>query len=74
MEFTVEEMNLMCVFDTPDRKTLIARMRESLPDADEEEMAALTRAVIGRLEGMSDAALAAVALAPDYEDDEETEV
>jgi len=30
--FNVEEMNLMCIFNTDSRDALVADLRESLPD------------------------------------------
>lgn len=52
--FTVEEINLMCVFDTGDRKTLIAELRDCLPGVDEPEVADIVRTVIGKLENTTD--------------------
>ena len=65
---------LMCVFDTSSRTGLIEQMQESIPDIEDDEMIVLTQSVILRLERMSDAEFAAVALFPDYGDNEETEV
>lgn len=60
MEFTVEEMNLMCIYDVSDRRRLISGIRESLPDIYEPELRELTLQVLSRLEGMSDKAFAAL--------------
>lgn len=69
MDFTVEEMNLLGVYDTSDRTLLLARMRESLADVDDEDMRHLIRATLEKISGMSDAAFAAVPLIPDYDED-----
>jgi hypothetical protein len=75
MDFTVEEMNLICMYDTSGRKALMAQIRESISDVDDEDMRELMRSTLTRLEGMSDADFTAIALAPDYgDDDDETEV
>lgn len=67
MGFTVEEINLMCVYDTSDRGRLLTGIRESLPHLLEPELKELAQGVIGRLEAMTDREFAALVLAPDYE-------
>lgn len=67
MGFTVEEINLMGVYDTSDRGRLLAGIRESLPHLLEPELKELAQGVIGRLEAMTDREFAALILAPDYE-------
>jgi len=67
MGFTVEEINLMCVYDTSDRGRLLAGIRESLPHLLEPELKELAQGVIVRLETMTDREFAALVLAPDYE-------
>ncbi|AOT68754.1 transposon-transfer assisting family protein [Geosporobacter ferrireducens] len=67
MGFTVEEINLMCVYDTSDRDRLLTGIRESLPHLLEPELKELAQGVIGRLEAMTDREFAALVLAPDYE-------
>ena len=67
MGFTIEEINLMCVYDTSDRGRLLTGIRESLPHLLEPELKELAQGVIGRLEAMTDREFAALVLAPDYE-------
>ncbi|WP_028309366.1 transposon-transfer assisting family protein [Desulfitibacter alkalitolerans] len=67
MGFTVEEINLMCVYDTSDRGRLLTGIRESLPHLLEPELKELAQGIIGRLEAMTDREFAALVLAPDYE-------
>lgn len=74
MSFTVEEINLMCIYDTSGRGRLLAGIRESLPDILEPELSELAQGVIGRLEAMTDREFAALDLAPEYDFEEETEV
>lgn len=73
MGFTVEEINLMCIYDTSSRNRLIVEMRESLPDIYEPELLELTKGMIGRLEAMPDTEFAALDLIPADEYDEEME-
>jgi hypothetical protein len=47
--FTVEEINLMCIYDTADKDRLIAEIRESARDVYEPEMLDIMRAVIMKL-------------------------
>ncbi|SHJ20144.1 Putative tranposon-transfer assisting protein [Geosporobacter subterraneus DSM 17957] len=67
MGFTVEEINLMCVYDTSDRGRLLTGIGESLPHLLEPELKELAQGIIGRLEAMTDREFAALVLAPDYE-------
>lgn len=56
MEFTIEEINLMCIYDTGTRQGLMdalkAMYRDLLPE--EAELRQLTENVLARLNGMTD--------------------
>ena len=54
VHFTVEEENLVCVYYKADRRRTVGRMTAALPDMDE-EMRALARQTIQKLETMTDA-------------------
>ena len=70
-KFTIEELGLMCVFDTSSRDKLIEDLRGSLDDADDPDMAELMGGVVDRLEAMTDAEFDALGLVePDYDYDE----
>lgn len=65
MRFNVEEINLMCCFDTSSRSKLIVEMK-SLPLNDlDDEMTELLYNAVRKLEEMSDAEFEAVYIAPD---------
>ena len=65
MRFNVEEINLMCCFDTSSRSKLIAEMK-SLPLNDlDDEMTELIYNTVQKLEKMSDAEFDAVYIVPD---------
>lgn len=73
-KFTVEETNLMCIYDTGTRSGLIAEleaMRTHL-EPDETELSELTRSVTEKLRAMSDEEYAGLSetLIPDYEEQE----
>jgi hypothetical protein len=70
-QFTVEEVNLICIFDTSSRDALIAGLCAALPDFDEPELAEITESVLGRLATMSDTDFDALELCPEYEDYDE---
>jgi len=73
--FTVEEVNLMCVFDTSGKDALIAELTAAMPDFDEPELIEIAENVIAKLGKMSDAEFSALELYPEYGDyDEESEV
>lgn len=63
--FTVEEINLMCCFNTPSRKRLIDDMKSvTLNDVDS-EIAELMYKTIRKLESMSDAEFEELYIMPD---------
>jgi len=76
-DFTVEEINLMCVYDTTDRYILIDEMEESLPYIIDPEMLALMQTTLDKLYATSDQHFAEIPFFPadDMEDgDDETEL
>ena len=58
MQFNVEEENLICLYHNADRRRTIAKLHATLPDMDE-EMAALARQTLAKLDTMTDADFAA---------------
>ena len=71
MDFTNDEMNLMCIYDTGSRTGLInalSEMRKEL-DADEAALRELTDSVLNKLSAMSDEDYAKLELYPDFDDD-----
>ena len=61
-KFTVEEINLMCVFEGQDRKGIIAEIKNIIPHIQDNDMVELAEQVLGKLEAMSDEEFAEVAL------------
>lgn len=61
-KFTVEEINLMCVFEGQDRTGMIADIKNVLPHIQDSDMVELSKQVIEKLEAMSDEEFAEVAL------------
>lgn len=73
--FTVEEVNLMCIFDTSGKTALTASLAAAMTDFDEPELIEIAENVLAKLNRMSDSEFAALELYPEYEDyDDETEV
>ena len=71
MDFTNDEMNLMCIYDTGSRTGLInalSEMRKEL-DTDEIELRELTDSTLNKLSAMSDEDYAKLELYPDFDDD-----
>lgn len=60
--FTVEEINLMCVFDAEGRTELIEDIGRILPHLDDKDMEELANRVIGKLQNMIDEEFAEVVL------------
>jgi hypothetical protein len=73
MEFTVEQMNLMCIFDTTSRVALLMGIQDAMPDVEDAEMREIMLEVFDILAGMSDAAFDAIDFIPasDFEEMEE---
>ena len=61
-KFTVEEINLMCVFEGQDRMGMIADIKNVIPHIQDSDMVELARQVLGKLEVMSDEEFAEVVL------------
>ena len=75
MNYTVEEINLMCIYDTSDRYTLIGEMEAALPFVKDREIRTLMEKTLEKLYVTGDADFAALPLIPtweDYDDDEDT--
>ena len=72
MNFTNDELNLMCIYDTGSRMGLIealSTMREQLK-ADETELLQMTNSSIKKLRAMSDEDYAAMELFPDFNEED----
>ena len=54
VHFTVEEENLICMYHNADRRRTMGRLTAALPDMDE-DMRALARQTLSKLERMTDA-------------------
>lgn len=63
--FTVEEINLMCCFNTSSRKRLIDDMKSVTLNNTDGEIAELMCKTVQKLETMSDAEFDALYIAPD---------
>lgn len=70
--FTVEESNLMCIYNTGSRADLLSELSEmqSLLAADETALLALTKTVMDKLSAMSDEEFVSLSgeLIPDFEE------
>ncbi|WP_313129514.1 transposon-transfer assisting family protein [Anaerocolumna sp.] len=69
--FTVEESNLMCIYNTGSRTDLLSELKEmqSHLAADETELLTLTKTVMDKLSAMSDEEFESLSgeLIPDFE-------
>ena len=75
MNFTNDEMNLMCIYDTGSRTGLInalSEMRKEL-DADEVALRELTDSVLNKLSAMPDEDYEKLELYPDFDDEEDVD-
>ena len=67
--FTFEDMNLMCIYNTGSRTGLIDSLREMRGELspEEPELRELTDSALGKLQAMSDAEFAELELYPDFD-------
>ena len=71
MDFTNDEMNLMCIYSRDTRKELISALTEMRGYLDEEEaeLRELTDSTIAKLEKITDEQFEALELVPDFDTD-----
>lgn len=62
MQFTVEESNLICVFEGESREDKIREISAALQRLDDEDMKELSQTVLQKLQGMTDEEFAEVQL------------
>lgn len=72
MNFSLEEISLMCCFDTCDRYTLIEEMEEMAQYIDDPELLALMEQTVDKLYVTSDSDFAELPFYPPWEDEEES--
>ena len=71
---TIEEVNLICIFDTSSRDALITELSAAVPEFEEPEMTEIAENVLDKLNNMTDAEFTALELYPEYEDYDDEEV
>lgn len=72
MNFSNDEMNLMCIYDTGDRMGTLKALRDMRTELDQEEteLRAMTDSAIAKLEAMTDEEYSQMELFPDFDDEE----
>jgi hypothetical protein len=68
--FTVEEINLMCIYGISSRFKLIQDLIDAMTDYEDDELLELAVRVTDRLSQMSDADFAELNLLPEYSGDD----
>ena len=76
MPFTVEEENLICIYDTSDRAALINNINDAIPHFEEPELREIAESAVSKLKVMTDTEFSTLTLNPAYhgDDEDETEV
>jgi len=71
--FSIEELNLMCIYDIGSRIGLISELQKLGPELAEEdaELIDLVQNVLQKLIAMSDQEYRTLILVPDYKDEDE---
>lgn len=73
MNYSVEEICLMCIYDCSTRSGLISELEDALEYADEPEMLRLMEQTIEKLYRMTDEQFSQLPLVPAWEDDNEAD-
>lgn len=73
MRFSLEEINLMCIYDCTTRNGLIDELEEAMKYVDEPEMLQLMEQTIDKLCWTTDAQFEALPLVPAWEDADEAD-
>ena len=53
--FTIEEINLLCIYDTKTRAVLLSDLRQALTDIYDPDLRTIVETAAAKLEGMTDA-------------------
>ena len=53
-KFTVEEVNLICIFESRSRTKIISGIKEAIKHLDDDEMVELSNRVVDKLDDMTD--------------------
>ena len=71
--FSIEEINLMCIYDTGTRVGLIEELKSIMPELtiDDEELAELVQMTIKKLDEISDQEYRNLILIPDFKEEDE---
>ena len=74
MRFSLEEINLMCIFDCSSRSGLIGDLEDAMEYVDDPEMLRLMEQTIEKLRRATDAQFAELPLVPTWEDADEADI
>ena len=73
MRYSLEETNLMCIYDCTSRSGLIDELENAMEYVDEPEMVRLMEQTIDKLHLTTDAQFAELPLVPIWQDTDETD-
>lgn len=73
MTFTHDEINLMCIFSTENKQSLLSDISRSIPHVEDAELLTIMQSCMEKLNILSDEDFAQIIFNPDF-DLEETEV
>lgn len=67
MDFSVDEMNVISIYDTSGRGNVISEMKQALPFVDDKEIREIMTAAILKLERMTDTEFSGIEFLSDTE-------
>ena len=68
MDFTVEEMNFLCIFKGTDRDETIKNVRRIIPFIGDFDMLQIGKSLLGKLESMTEEAYNEISFDPTFEE------
>ena len=71
IKITIEESNMICIYNTGARAETLAELRAALPSIDDPDMRAIADSAAAKLDGMADAEFAAIPFEPIHPDAED---
>lgn len=66
--FSIEEINMMCIFEISSKNALITELTAAMPDFTEPGLDEIAENIISKLNKMTDAEFTALKLYPEYND------
>ena len=71
MKFSIEEMNLMCIYDTHNKDSLIRDIQNGLSEVADDELREIMEQTLSKLRNLTDEEFSEINFYGDYDDENE---